>query len=124
MQNVKLLLKDDIKVLALTNQNSRQMGCDVNVQMTKNGLFVVTKFFGKRGYTVAREIVYGDSSTRYLYFVYYSKNMRYNGYTYESLYFKTTRERDTFLKAIVGYNTKTVLAEGDYKTCGFGLNSA
>lgn len=28
MQNVKLLLKDDIKVLALTNQNSRQMGCD------------------------------------------------------------------------------------------------
>lgn len=110
MNKITLLRHPDIRVLAPKGSHEeRQRGCDINVQLTRNGKYVVTKFFGKKGYTVARGILYSNVGFS-IEFVYHSPSLRHN-YTSEQLTFKTRVELERFIKDITEFptNTKVVM---------------
>lgn len=106
MNKITILRHPNIRVLApKSSHDERQRGCDINVQLTRNGKYVVTKFFGKRGYTVARGIIYSNTGFS-IKFVYSSHSLIY-GYTYEQLTFKTRVELERCIKDITEFPTNT-----------------
>ena len=106
MNKITLLRHHDIRVLAPKGSHEEQQrGCDINLQLTKHGKYVVTKFFGKKGYTVARGIIYGNTGFS-IKFVYSSHSLIY-GYTYEQLTFKTRVELERYIKDITEFQTNT-----------------
>lgn len=85
--------------------------CECVAQNTKKGKFVAFKFFGKKGYTVAKELAYCDDA-KSLTFIYQASSLVV-GYSYETVWFNTQKIRDEFIAYVKSLDTKTVFILND-----------